>query len=483
MNRGFRRFKRNRAEGQGAVDLGLSNLIGAPDPLPETGNDAVSSTGNLEGEQQDLPESAPPEMTRFELLARDEKWEDLAQTCDRILASDLSNPGDFSGIEARLWWLKSQLEGEFVPVSILASVLDNASRGVVEKLGIIVQSAAPVRRLLELASSILIKAAAIMLVDNRDSQAIDFMERALILNPQAAREIESICRKFLTVSMKSGQPDKGLIARIEKLYSSLPVSQRAEQNGPADAASTKPEILRQAEVSSAQIITQHSAKRAGAYMWLVLACVLFGAIWYGSRDNLFTQSSAEPTPGFVPEVLPSAIEAPRLEPVTGLSNIDAIFFDISRTSGKDRQTALQPPAGQLSTIQNQLPTSHPGRREVLDTTQPVEPRDVYSAVTSRAAESSVQSNDQGDSAVQAGERREPSDSRGYEPFDPPRMFEIIAETSVMREPSIRADTLATLKSGDKIMVDGREGYWLRVRSKKGGRRGYVLGQDATRNSR
>jgi uncharacterized protein YgiM (DUF1202 family) len=49
-------------------------------------------------------------------------------------------------------------------------------------------------------------------------------------------------------------------------------------------------------------------------------------------------------------------------------------------------------------------------------------------------------------------------------------------TTVYAAPNYKADILGRLEAGDKVMIEGNAGRWLRLRSRRG-KGGYVLRDD------
>jgi len=59
----------------------------------------------------------------------------------------------------------------------------------------------------------------------------------------------------------------------------------------------------------------------------------------------------------------------------------------------------------------------------------------------------------------------------------PRLYRVIASTSVFSSPSVVAESVARLEREAKVQVVAKMGKWLEIRS-NGGRRGYIYSQDA-----
>jgi uncharacterized protein YgiM (DUF1202 family) len=66
-----------------------------------------------------------------------------------------------------------------------------------------------------------------------------------------------------------------------------------------------------------------------------------------------------------------------------------------------------------------------------------------------------------------------SSARG---FEDQRTYKVLTRTSVLSAPSYGGRVVGQLDRGDRVLVEGKLGRWLRLRSKKG-RGGYVLAAD------
>jgi hypothetical protein len=63
-----------------------------------------------------------------------------------------------------------------------------------------------------------------------------------------------------------------------------------------------------------------------------------------------------------------------------------------------------------------------------------------------------------------------------EGFESQKTFRVLAKTSVLSAPSYGGRIVGQIERGDRVLVEGKLGRWLRLRSKKGRGR-YVIAVD------
>jgi hypothetical protein len=63
-----------------------------------------------------------------------------------------------------------------------------------------------------------------------------------------------------------------------------------------------------------------------------------------------------------------------------------------------------------------------------------------------------------------------------EGFELQKTYRVLEKTSVLSAPSYGGRVVGQLERGDRVLVEGKLGRWLRLRSKKG-RGGYVIAAD------
>ena len=244
-------------------------------------------------------------------------------------------------------------------------------------------------------------------------------------------------------------------------------------------------------VSSAAI--GQNVSSMSRYFLLVFLIGLISFLAWREKDSLLSLMGTDVVyPGLVltSQVAVGQTKLPEPELIASMSDLDAVFYDVKRGSDKDSISSdgNQSSASAVSRQREQprQTTNEPteNKHATIDVSGPIEPEEIRSIVTSDKIDASSPETTPTPTDVNDPFQRRKEPISGvvsppkFEDFKQPKMYEIISDTSVMRDPSIRSISLANLVIGDKIRVIGREGYWLKVQSKVGGRNGYVLAQDA-----
>ncbi len=115
-----------------------------------------------------------------------------------------------------------------------------------------------------------------------------------------------------------------------------------------------------------------------------------------------------------------------------------------------------------------------GQKETVNTSGPIEPSDFPRG---RGGDRARDTGSRPGSGSTSRADRPLGERPGFQDFKSPKPFQTLVETEVMSVASVRGRHLDVLPAGVEVLVEAKEGYWLRIRSQKGNR-GYILAQDA-----
>ena len=165
----------------GGLDLGLSEILAqAAAPAQAQPTQAATSIESAPAVAVQAP-AAPK--NEYEQLADRSAWSELCALCE----SRIQAQGEGDG-EARLWWIKGQIELKGVPASILASLLDAASKQVYENVHAARLAATPeephLAAIAQLACGLLRVLGAVMRQNGEHNFAVIFFERAYRFDAQ-----------------------------------------------------------------------------------------------------------------------------------------------------------------------------------------------------------------------------------------------------------------------------------------------------------
>ena len=490
MNRGFRRYKKVTPDSKNGVDLGLTGLINPEADANSPSSEAESSVPANSDSNEDPATRLPrDEKNEYEKLAVTANWAELATLCEQRLSDHEAAPFSIEDDELRVWWIKSQIASGSVPMAIIAAPLDSLTRGLCDKIAAQGKPDTKGQKICSIAASLLMDVAAAMCRAPDAESPLEFIERAYRLDPAYASELRSLVQKAIAKLPEDVRlsPDSPRMQRLLKLSTELAVPALscrpaqsvtkitpAEERAPVEKAMPQPpqrQEVQQAPLLPPPAVQPRSLNRflmPGAVVVLVLIVILKLAYSFFAPE---AELAGNAMLGMLRDDRSAAVMAPQIERIAGMSQLDAVFYDIQHSpprnqSAKNYDSPRQPDASASTSTGTRT-------RESVNTSSPVEPPEVAERTSGRRGSPSSQQ-----SAGRAEPDKADSPSSGSEDFSSARLYEVIAPTSVMSEPSIRGEILADLKTGDKLMVEGKEGYWLRVRSRKDSKPGYVLGQDA-----
>ncbi len=422
---------------------------------------------------QELPGDEPQRdnrQTELASLADQKNWAELTKR-----ASELMNCDGPQALEARLWWIRGQFEERSVPLSILAAPLHSA----LEQLLSVEKNQSLENEALELCLS----------VSNQLQQrgdevlSLSLAERALELRCRDnVKESQRVQLEHL--SRGSSKEDLEVYRRVRSIgsqviasLSDIPEYKRTDTQalelqrlndlfaGLHKEVKAKTPVEKEEDLLEVEILkkVKGSSVSWGQYRSLIvlLACIIgSGVIWRaGVIQDAFAWITATPQGG-VETVLQR--EKPQLlspEPRRRLTDkLDAIE-SLLDSVGSQKAAPVQVAKAQGVPVAQFAPPQKMQVKEVLNLSGPLEPTDFPQAEIGGEPKSS-------------GGGRYP-----IKRFSSPKVYEIIARTQILKQPSYTAEVVGTLHVGHRVEASASHGPWLRLRSKSG-RAGYILSQDS-----
>lgn len=486
------------ANGAQKLDLGLSSILGdttraaaAQSSSPESPEVFASASNAAETESQLT-------YNEYEKLAAAESWRELASLCESRCPPGRAD----ENIEARLWWIRSQLELRAVPLSILAAPLESCTRKLIE------DSATTEEAVRELAHSTLLDLGEGLLRNSEWDLGASFVERATKLGSSGLK----LMRERVSAHVRNPKLPEQHKGRLQALCGEA-------QEGPAAAATsakmdTVPEAERLARfqakmeerkgsaVNSSVLVTSPPVQStflrwpAAAGIFLVILAALF-LYRPDTLPNLLAMLDTSASPVAVNLNLGSVARSPQLiapssERVQTLSELDAIYYEFNQrgSAGKRDAEAVQPTAAETVTeVAAASLVSSPVATpiEVAKLEGPASPPAPELRPTKPAKEK-VDTSGPLESERDRRERSEPEATTSglrddlfgkgslRDAFRDGRIQRVIVRTKVMAEPSYRANVVDVLDIGARVEVVSKDGPWLKLRSRMG-KPGYILAQD------
>jgi hypothetical protein len=487
-----------------SLDLGLSALLDSSAKAPP------AALAPRASEEPPTPEvhSTPEPLSEFEELVEGGQWKALSQRCDKLLPPQVSADERLELLETRFWWARSQQQLEAVPLSILAAPLEDIARKLHSALELL-HPLAPGQRLFRLkaeVASTLAEVAAVLTkqgereIGERLAQLGSSFRGVRLKEPEGHRPMPQAETPQAPATVRHEIPDRrpprGLDSR-ERLRSGFqPAPELAQsQSGGFSPTNSRPSsrrfvLLALLGVAVASVLVFKTPNEDAILPSL-------GKTFLGGEEEQVLTKKPLRDGITAPEL---RVSEPKL--VTGVNQLDSILEDIKNDRSQLADLKQRPPAGlessnsrPPSTVSSTEPTSETGlgaatgspsgvqgrgQKERIDMTGPREPANFPGAGRQGSGVSGPDLRRPDD--VRRGPSSRPSGSAerpGFEDFKRPRTYRTLIETDVMSHPTIRGRVLDTLPGNVEVLVEGREGYWLRVRSQKGNV-GYILAQDANR---
>lgn len=416
------------------IDLGLGTILSGA---------AVEQVRDLTlGDSKEPPQKATwslgsdepsPPKNEFETLADERKWPELVSLAE-------SRFGDGTDCEPKLWWIRAHLGAFSMPVSYLAAPFESLCKTIVGK------------ELTTSVSSLLRETGLLALSRLRE-----------------VGDVEQTKRLREALAVVGVTEPKGPEARMRKNTSSFRTLDLPLSEGTA----VTPVSLPVEKVSP--------RFRRATFTLIIAALVVMLFVFDTPINTLFHEPVDVASESFVQDT--SFLEQ-SVEPLSRRDpggRLGALFYSI----GESAQTP--PQEGSRNQASDASAMVHPDEggavvRERVNTSGPIEGPEFRDRTAreyhERAAESA-------DSEV-ARQDRSPEELRG----GPPRAvlpqsglssradttYRVLARTSVVASPSLGGRVIGVLEPGDRVLVEGRVGRWLKLRSKKG-RGGYAPAED------
>ncbi len=421
------------------LDLGLSELLlsAAEPPPPAVQRAEPSSTGSPADNTAESEQSRSP----FVRLKEGGRWQELIAIAERSLTGQ-------NGSESSLWWVRGHLGALSMPVSLLIAPFERVARELAAK---------PV---VDETRSVLEETAALML-----ERLQQVGQREQVLSFQAM--LQEL--KLATVSGELGKHRHSWTLSAEP--------SRPEAGGPPPLPGQVPQ----------------AARRRGPRLAIVLVGLLFFvgsclALWE-IRSSLFSTPTALAFEGFVRESSLPEQEQAAVIPRDPVGDLNALFYSIEpntpntsagspglSNSAQSAQQANDSASGGGVQVANSAPAatgSAPKPKDRVDTSGPIEGQEYRSGVDRSGARPGV-------TDPQLPSAGGPSRKQPRSPFDPQSgetVYRVVARVNVVATPSYRGTVIGRLQPGDEVLVDGRSGAWLKLRSRRGNE-GFILAQDA-----
>lgn len=420
------------------IDLGLGAILaGVPAAsVTEKCVDLLSDTPS----SWTLGEAPPPApQTEYEILADQRAWRDVVRRAE----SSLSKEG--GDAEARAWWIRGHLGGFSMPVSLLAAPMESLLQSV-ELSGL----SDSVRRVIE-------------------ESAVLTVRRL-----EEVGESEQSQRLRATMGPLNIAVDKDSSGRPRRVTSSFRAADFVEEPQSAPPKAPAPNV-----------VVGVPSPRKRVALGALLATLLLITLDYCVQSDWFFAPVSIASESFVQDSSSAEQSVVALEPKDPVGRLGALFYAMDEAGDKpnsqddlsdlsaDRQPIQSPQRGQgEQPAARDASSENPRSKERVNTKGPVESPDFSERVERRRERYSVERAPlEGGSPRAVLPHREPA-----APTDAGRIFRVLARTDVVSAPSFGGRVIGALETGDKVLVEGFLGRWVRLRSRHG-RGGYVLAHD------
>jgi hypothetical protein len=421
------------------IDLGLGAILAGVDtspnsevsidlPLPNGAPHNAATTWTLGDTATPAPQ---PLKSEFEALADERKWGEIV----RLAETRLSNGED---LEAKLWWIRGHLGAFSMPVSFLSAPLDALCHTVTP--------------------------------ESLDASVKTLLNETGLLVLQRLRDVNDVSHL------------RGLREALEGIGVREPKDRR-ERVGTSSFRS--PKALPTVEESTPQrrevpVATVNS--RPKRLTWSFVCFIIVVALML--LDRMFPHVRSPQMDIASESFVRSEIGLEQLTDVPGRRDpggrLGALFYSIESEGTRNeappqkmdeaKQGATQPPPA-IPTEPQREPV--PARsKESVNTSGPLEGPEFRE----RIERVRPQSFEPRREVLQGGAPQAVLPGSSARGFEDQRTYKVLTRTSVLSAPSYGGRVIGQLDRGDRVLVEGKLGRWLRLRSKKG-RGGYVLATD------
>ena len=490
--------KGKKVGGEKRLDLGLSSLIeGKPDfDLERRIADLVAARGltaEKNGSSAKSKESSATDREKsiFEKLRDDGSWEELSDICEKRLSESRNEDH-----EARLWWIRSQLELGSVPATILAAPLDSATRALVDP------DHESQKEIEPLAGELLYQLANCLRDKGDPSIVVTFLERSYKLTGEHAEDLAEVIDAEVQRLTKESRrkKNKELPERIAAL-----TALRDEIKNP-DKQEKKPERKAVASEKNDAVPPPTISRRAvyGTRAAL-LACILIIGVYAAKPGPELFRFGAPPAEPYAMLIETDATALPMLPEFPRLRKEDRTSLkDILRDFDATALPTGSPNRARANTISNRIQklarprVNQPVKKVALDMSGPIESSELREIMEEARAKfkKDATSSKRPAREMQARLSREfrmrpPDIVRGESdrdtivkgfPWKGQKKLDeyvVVAETTEVRSgPADKnTDVLDELERDDRVRVERDLGGWLRLRSPDD-MVGYIRAEDA-----
>lgn len=429
------------------IDLGLGAILAGIGEEREVEVSIDLTTSRAESSAWILGDAAAAPRSEFDLLADERKWGEIVRRTEQRLSNH-------SDVEARLWWIRGHLGAFSMPVSFLAAPLESLCRDIQGQV-------------LEAALSSLLRETGLLalsrLEDVGDKSVADGLRRMLesvgIHQPRGQGRRQRVgTSSFRSLNLENDKQVVDVPARTT--VDPVPSSRRSPRQ---------------------------------RLVWTVTCLIVVVALL--CLDQLFPQVRS-PTRGVASESFiqePHGIELSRPIPERREpgGRLGALFYSLDgqnvdpsgraeqparSVSGASNAAQQAPPLpGAVASVDDKGVTSsneQPKTRESLNMEGPLEGPEFRDRTERERPRASQPRREE----LRGGPPQAVLPGASPQGFENQKTYRVIARTSVLSAPSYGGRVIGQLDSGDRVLVEGKLGRWLRLRSKKG-RGGYVLAAD------
>jgi len=377
-------------------------------------------------------------LSEYELLAQRREWARIVRVAEEHLAEE-------KPIEAQLWWIRGHLGGFSMPVTLLAGPMEALCRGAV------------IHELPESLRRVLVETSSLTL-----GRLEEVGQRDQCESLEAAMSLAGI------------KAQRGVDGRTRKGTSSFRASDFAIET--IEPSSPAP-----------QVVEAPPSTRRGYAIGGAIVIGLLAGMWFFDPFKIFTDSLDTVRESFVIDtsaVEQSLAEVERKDPAGRLGAVFYAMEDLTKEVGGESGGKAPPmPLGDVGdagggdsarAVSQREPRGNDVAKAEVNTRSPLEGAEFRAGVERRPDP--------------VDELEPTSQLRGGPPqavlpvpprdqaFEAGRVYRVLTHTNVVSAPSFGGRVIGELAQGDKVLVEGKLGRWLRLRSRQG-RGGYVLASD------
>ena len=421
----------------GQLDLGLSVL------LTDHGREPSVTTSPISQDVKEQVLTAGPN-SPYKELADQRKWGELVASLEPAL-SNAATP------EAQLWWVRAHLGALSMPASLLIAPFEALLRDLKGN------------KLSSELGSILKETGLLMLQRIQqvgDSAQIAALRRALIENGL----LEATSKHNRRSSWQVLPEQNGDRAAVSDLSNQV-ASQVSSLSSPL-------------AIKRAPRINKRTAISVGVVALLLLLLLLLAPHFlYLTASTEAAYESFVHEPGIAEQVIPAP------EGQNHLGSLSALYYSIKEQEEQAEKISASLVAAEPTSSPIQPPTTSRSDPYVQEGAQSIQVAKRKEQINTRGPIEGEQYR-----SARSVERERPqnigepplrdSDSSRRTPFERDsngKLYRATARVNVLSAPSYRGRVLGRLEPGDRLLVEGRLGSWIRLRSRQG-REGYVLAQ-------